>query len=574
MKIIIPAKQLTSRDFSTDIVVDNVFDKVEVTQYIVNKKVELDEDDKPITQTSEEVNADNSIFLKDNFYDKGFANKVRMRVEAFYTKGQLVIVPNKNITKVLKATSSVSGNLYDTQFNDTNKGFSDSRWSSSSAVDFSSYYKNSSPVGFYEDLTNPYLKSGSKYPTLHIDKLNTITITNRTNAQGNDEIVIDYEILTKTCEYKLNLSSGGGIINENLLRVYDGKTFVFELEAEGIHIEQDTTAQSKFGQGNNIYYLDDNELYQVGNTYNGVSMAEHNANEIIKRYKNGVKISSLSAKVKNLKTQSGYTLERQSIEPQDTIIPYYINKYNKEVPFSVNDNGEDMSFIVSSSEVNYDRVLTQNVECYEKTYFDLEYGNFILVSENGKALTTSDSVYKGDTVTINLTENAFENEKTYLDYAISINNNIYNLSSNAFDYSVLGDTSIFAILFSPLANTSFSVSTSLLQQQDFNSRGEAHTLFDSVNTLADDVPIKFSLTVTVADKNNNTNTKTITSDFYYRTNQKIYIKNIIDGENYLNIHIDLSYANKKWVDIVFSNSSNYKFTSIKLNSINQGVVLE
>ena len=42
MKIIIPAKQLTSRDFSTDIVVDNVFDKVEVTQYIVNKNGYID----------------------------------------------------------------------------------------------------------------------------------------------------------------------------------------------------------------------------------------------------------------------------------------------------------------------------------------------------------------------------------------------------------------------------------------------------------------------------------------------------------------------------------------------------
>ena len=552
MKIIIPAKQLNARDFSSDIVVDNIIDKVQCIQYKVERA------------TEDEITSD-SVSIHSSDFSSEINHKINSslvweatRVESFYSSGEIEVTTNKNITKINKITPIVTGTKFYGKLTLGAKELTE-EWIKDTPANFSTVWDINNQ-SFSQTLKSPSYK-GVSLPLRNSFETTIIPTENGTT------IKIKYKILNGSAIYYLKTRTTG--MNSNV-EVYDGSSYLLKLEAEELSANENSKVI--IGEGSNLYEIESNELYQVENTYNGIPMAEHNANEIIRRYKNGIKTSSFSAKVNNLKTQSGYTLEKQVLEPRNEVIPYYINKYNKEVPFAISDNGKDMTFIVSSSEVNYDKVLTQNIECYEKSYFDLELGDFVSVLSNNVPLTPNDSIYKGNKLVISLNKNAFENGQTYGDYSISINGEFYKFENEQVEFEVYGDTTIYAVYFTPVINTNAELYYYGFTITDFGQSNFEGFAIDEISTIDKTKEVSFTATFTIQDKNGTTTTKTMTSSTFYIDNSTGYIKNIIEGES--GLYIDCYLSSNNTMSITFYNSNNYKFTAITINSINQGVVLK
>lgn len=472
MKIVIPAKQLNSREFSTDVVVDNKYTQVKCQQYVVTKTSKQDEEGNPIVVNSENITATNIFEAQNN--ESSYSE--RKRVETYYTEGTIIISTTKNISKINNTSYNVSGTYKKNTFNGLpNNVKNNPNWESNVAADFGGLITNISSTPFTQTLTSP-ITYGCTLPNKSY-----VTIDNIEISDTGTNITCSYKILTKTRTYHYKARSLT-MINFNDVHFYEGETFTLNLGIEEVVVEEDKDIISTFGDGNNTYTIESNELYQKENTYNNqMSMAEYNANEIIKRFKNGAKSTSFDIKTKNLLTTEGFTLEKQVLEPKDQIIPYYINKYNKEVPFGSNDQNKEMVFVVSSNEVNYDNAIIQNIEAVQKTYYDLTIPQELQVTRNNLEIFNYSRVYDNDSLIVKLSDDV-ASDITTENTCLSINNSSYApFVDNKFAYIVNGDTDIRLFQMINELSTTLNVDNYILENTGYSSNnGEGFAIDTSI----------------------------------------------------------------------------------------------
>lgn len=474
MKIVIPAKQLNSREFSTDVVVDNKYTQVKCQQYIVTKTSKQDEEGNPIVVNSENITATNTFEAQNNSVKNNIFVMEGKRVETFYTTGTVVISTTKNISKINNSSVTVNGIYKKGVFVvPAEQVINDSNWTINTQADFGNKINFDPSTSFSSKLNAPitYGVTLSDDSFVNIDKIEI--------SDSNTVITCTYKILTKTTTYHYKT---GVLTGFNSVQFYEGETFTLDLSIEEIVVEEDKDTISTFGEGNNTYTIESNELYQKENTYNNqMSMAEYNANEIIKRFKNGAKSTSFDIKTKNLLTTEGFTLEKQVLAPKDQIIPYYINKYNKEVPFGSNDKDKKMVFVVSSNEVNYDNAIIQNIEAVQKTYYDLTIPQELQVTRNNLEIFNYSRVYDNDNLIIKLSDDV-ASDITTENTCLSVNNSSYApFINNEFAYVVGGDTDICLFAMTNELSTTLSVDNYILENTDYSSNnGEGFSITSSI----------------------------------------------------------------------------------------------
>lgn len=475
MKIVIPAKQLNSREFSTDVVVDNKYTQVKCQQYVVTKTSKQDEEGNPIVVNSENITATNTFEAQNNSVSNSFFREGK-RVETYYSTGTISISTTKNISNINSISYSVVGKLRKGRFlGSYDPIMSSESWTSSTPANFGNIVEILSETDFSNKLEAP-ITYGCTLPNNSYVKIDNI----ETSSSGTT-ITCSYKILTKTRTYHFKSLSIFETYNDVIF--YEGETFTLNLGIEEIVIEEDKDIISTFGDGNNTYTIESNELYQKENTYNNqMSMAEYNANEIIKRFKNGAKSTSFDIKTKNLLTTEGFTLEKQVLAPKDQIIPYYINKYNKEVPFGSNDQNKEMVFVVSSNEVNYDNAIIQNIEAVQKTYYDLTIPQELQVTRNNLEIFNYSRVYDNDNLIVKLS-NDVASDITTENTCLVINNSGYEpFVDNKFAYVVSGDTDISLFGMINELSTTLNVENYKLENTGYSSNnGEGFTIDTSIS---------------------------------------------------------------------------------------------
>lgn len=477
MKIIIPAKQLNSREFSTDVVVDNKYTKVKCQQYIVTKTSLADEEGNPIVVSSDSVQAVNTFNSENHSVNNSFFVDECKRVETYYTTGTIEITTTKNIYKTTSTYPLVTGKLKKGRFLGT-FDTSNPNWTTENPADFGNLADITSQTDFSQTLDAPKTY-GITLPNESYFRVDSFIV-----SAENTKITLSYKVLTKTRTYHRK-QSGSYLELFNDIVFWEGETFTINLSIEEISVEEDEDTISTFGEGADVYTIESNELYQKVNTYNNqISMAEYNSNEIIKRFKNGAKTTNFTIKTSNLKTEEGYTLEKQVVSPKDELIPYYINKYNMEVPFCSNDQQQAMVFVANSNEVNYDKIITQTISATEKTYFDLTMPDELVATRNSIEIYNSSRIYKNETITFRLSPDV-ASDLTPNNTCVSINNSGYApFINNVVTYIVGEDTNISLFVMSNELTTELSVDNYILTNTSYSSsNGEGFI----VTTTADNI---------------------------------------------------------------------------------------
>lgn len=129
-------------------------------------------------------------------------------------------------------------------------------------------------------------------------------------------------------------------------------------ETLGISLK-DTT--KTFGIGNKAFTLSGNELMQDSTTINGKNVAEHLADQVLEKYRNGKETAVLRCSIGDYYKADGTVNDNMTFHISDRVIPLTRNALGKDVPMSIIHNKYPKVFEVVGVKPYYDGACWQDI---------------------------------------------------------------------------------------------------------------------------------------------------------------------------------------------------------------------